>query len=256
MINLETREAVLVATIDRPLQNTIDDRLADAIEGALAQAGRQNAVLLHLRSATPHFCGGADPARVRQWVDAGGCAALLADSARWARLFERIEASPTVVLAEVNGNALGAGLGLALACDLRIAAASSRIGVPEVRVGLLPAGMTIHRMVELAGTVVSQRLLLGGELIDGTEAHRLGLVHWVAPDDALESQAREKALRIARQSPAALREAKRVLASARGNDVSRTAATENIAFGRLLGDDEPRQRIHALLGRLAAAERK
>ncbi len=208
-------------------------------------------MLLHLRSATPHFCGGADPARVRLWLGDRGSETLLADGSRWAQLFERIEDSPVIVLAEIHGNALGAGLGLALACDLRIAAAGARIGVPETRVGLLPAGMTIRRLVELAGIVTAQRLLLGGDLIDGAEAWRLGLVHWLAADDALATTAAETAQRVARQSPAAMREAKAVLASSRSEGANDTVRTENLAFSHLIAHDEPRGRISDLLERLA-----
>src|SRR5436190_22545981 len=109
VINLEHRQSVLVASLDRGLQNTIDDALADAIEQALAEAQSCGAVVLHLRSATPNFCGGADPERLARWLDDDGREKLLADSARWSRLFEQIETTPAIVLAEVRGNALGAG---------------------------------------------------------------------------------------------------------------------------------------------------
>jgi enoyl-CoA hydratase len=253
MIVLECLDSILVATLDRADQNTIDDQLAEAIEQALTEAERRSAVVLHLRSATPHFCGGADPARVGRWLDGDGCEALLADSRRWAQLFDRIEACPTIVMAEIRGNALGAGLGLALACDLRMASASARIGVPEARFGLLPAGSTIRRLVELGGMVNSQRLLLGGEIIDGTEAHRIGLLHRVVDDAVLETKACEWVTRVAKQSPLALREAKELLREARLGDAARTLARENLAFSRLLANDDSRARIDALLGRLAHA---
>lgn len=256
MINIESSGSVMVATLQRSSQNTIDDALAAAIEGALSQAEASGTVLLHLRSAMEHFCGGADPARVAAWLGDSGNEALLADSRRWAQLFERIESSPVIVLAEMRGNALGAGLGLALACDLRMASASSRIGVPEVRVGLLPAGMTIHRLASVAGPVAAQRLLLAGELVDGIEAHRLGLLHWVVADAELEMKAAVRAQQVARQSPAALREAKRVLAATRQGEALATLAAENMAFRQLIADEEPRQRIRALLGRLDEAARR
>ncbi|MGE0799111.1 MAG: enoyl-CoA hydratase/isomerase family protein [Lautropia sp.] len=251
MIRLEHRGPVLAATLDRGLQNTIDDALADALQEALDQAQTLGVALLHLRSAGPHFCGGADPARVARWLGDGGRDAIDADTRRWDDLFRNIEAAPTIVLAEVRGNALGAGLGLALACDLRIAAASARIGVPEVRVGLLPAGSTVRRLVELAGTVTAQRLLLAGELIDGTDAYRVGMMHWVVDDEALAERTRDLAERTATQSSAALREAKGLLATSRGRDARAAAAAERLAFSRLIADDEPRGRIQALLGRLA-----
>jgi enoyl-CoA hydratase/carnithine racemase len=253
VIDLDYRDSALVATLDRGSQNTIDDRLADAIEYALAEAQRSGAFVLHLRSATPNFCGGADPERLAVWVGDNGREALLADSARWARLFEHIEAVPTIVLAEMRGNALGAGLGLALACDLRIAARTARIGVPEVRVGVLPAGMTIRRLVELGGTVTAQRMLLAGELVDGKEAYRLGLVHWVAEHEELDAQAQAIAQRLIKQSRDALRHAKALLASSRRDHASETFATENLAFDALLAGTDTRKRLQALLVRLAAA---
>jgi enoyl-CoA hydratase len=253
MVRIESHDNVLVATLGRGVQNTIDDAFADAIEHALDEAQRRGAALLHLRTATPHFCGGADPARVARWLEEGGDEALRSDGDRWASLFRRIEQQETIVFAEVKGNALGAGLGLALACDLRIVSAAARIGVPEVRVGLLPAGMTVDRLVGLAGMVAAQRLLLGGDIIDGTEAFRLGLAHWIAPQNELESEADALVKRVAKQSAPALREAKRLLAASRRNGREEAGAVEAQAFHRLINDEEPRDRIRKLLVRLAAA---
>ena len=253
MVRIEARDNVLVATLSRGVHNTIDDAFADAIEHALDEAQQRGVALLHLRTATPHFCGGADPARVARWLEDGGDAALRADGDRWAKLFQRIEEQDTIVFAEVKGNTLGAGLGLALACDLRIVSAAARIGVPEVRVGLLPAGTTVGRLVGLAGAVAAQRLLLGGDIIDGTEAFRLGLAHWLAPENELAGQAEALVKRVAKQSAPALREAKRVLAASCRNGTQDVGAVEAQAFDRLINDEETRDRIRKLLVRLSAA---
>lgn len=252
LLTLEERDNLLVASLHRNEQNTIDDAFASELEGALAEAERLNVALLHLRSSTTHFCGGADPTNVARWLADGGDEALRTDGERWNRLSERIEQSPVIVFAEMKGNALGAGLGLALACDLRIAAASSRIGVPEVRVGLLPAGRTVERLASLGGTMAAQRLLLGGDLVDGAEAHRLGLVHWMAADDDLEAHADAIAQRVAGQSAIALREAKLLLAATRRKADPGAAMVEVGAFQRLINNEEPRARIKALLGRVAS----
>jgi enoyl-CoA hydratase len=251
LLSLRSHQNAVVATLNRNVQNTIDDALAGEIEQALAEAERREAAVLHLRSATPHFCGGADPARVAQWLTDAGGEALRSDGDRWAGLFRRIEQSPVIVFAEMKGNALGAGLGLALACDLRMMSVTSRIGVPEVRVGLLPAGRTVDRLVGLAGTVVAQRLLLGGDIIDGVEAYRLGLAHWMVPDEELESRASAAVERISGQSMLALREAKRLLCATRRHSPDVAADVEAAAFEHLIHSEEPRARIRALLGRLA-----
>lgn len=254
MLTLAPRGKVLVATLHRNVQNTIDDALVDALEHALAQAQRLEVAVLHLRTSSPHFCGGADPARVAQWLEAAGSEALRKDGDRWDELFRRIEHSTAVVFAEVKGNALGAGLSLALACDLRMLAATSRVGVPEVRWGLLPAGRTMERLVRVTGMVTAQRLLLGGDIVDGREAYRLGLAHWIAPDNEIELRAAQAVERIANQSLAALREGKRVLASSLGGDTDRTVEVEAGAFDRLIRNEECRVSIKALLGRLARGD--
>jgi enoyl-CoA hydratase len=251
MLSLQSHGNVLVATLNRNVQNTIDDSLAEELESALREAEQQEAAVLHLRTATAHFCGGADPARVAHWLTDGGGDDLRSDGEAWDGLFRRIEESPVTVFAEMKGNALGAGLGLALACDLRMMSATSRIGVPEVRVGLLPAGRTVDRLVGIAGTAVARRLLLAGDIIDGVEAHRLGLAHWLVPDDELEARASALVERISRQSPLALREAKKLLSATRRRGRDDAGDVELDAFDRLIHDDEPRARIRALLGRLA-----
>jgi enoyl-CoA hydratase/carnithine racemase len=109
----------------------------------------------------------------------------------------------------------------------------------------------VDRLVGIGGTVAAQRLLLGGDLIDGAEAHRLGLVHWMAGDDDLETAASVVAARVAGQSAAALREAKRLLAATRRKAAPGAAEVEVAAFEQLIHDEEPRARIRALLARLA-----
>ena len=83
---------------------------------------------------------------------------------------------PRVTLAEINGAALGGGFELALACDLRIAALEAKMGLPELRLGLLPGAGGTQRMTWLAGRPAALRLILGAEQMDGAEALRLGLV--------------------------------------------------------------------------------
>jgi enoyl-CoA hydratase len=249
MIRHDQRGPIFVAEIDRGLQNVIDSELVEALDDVLDRATRVGSAVLHLRAAGPNFCGGASPARVAAWLGTDGASEIASDVQRWNGLFDRIESAPLVVLAELRGNVLGAGLGLALACDLRIAAASARIGVPEVRVGLLPAGGTVGRLVAVAGKPLAQRLLVAGDLLDGDSALREGLVHWCVADAELEAQAAATATRVAAQSAPALREAKAVL-RAMTNDRD-GLRREQDAFARLLAAEDPRARIGALLSRLA-----
>lgn len=250
MTEIERHEARMVVTFDGDPQNALDDDLVAELERALAEAEQRGSTVLHLRARNAHFCGGASAARLRAWVADGGSEALLTDAKRWGRLFDRIEAAPAIVLAEIRGNALGAGLGLALACDLRIAATTAKFGVPEVRVGTLPAGLTLSRLSELGGPATARRLLLAGEIVDGTEAHRLGLVHWVADEAALEERARALAERLSRQSRDAVIEGKSLIAAGRRADPGLHDA-EQRALTRLLACEDARTRLQALVDRLS-----
>jgi enoyl-CoA hydratase/carnithine racemase len=114
------------------------------------------------------------------------------------------------VIAAIDGPCLGAHLEVAAACDLRIAAAGSRFGMPEVRVGI-PSVIDAWWLALHCGLGNAAALVYEGEMIDASEAHRIGLVNRVAPGETLEEQAVEWAQRIARSSPAGLALQKRVL---------------------------------------------
>src|SRR5207342_2828775 len=138
--------------------------------------------VLHLRSAQKVFCAGADLREVRERIDAAdGPDRMYAYVAGIQRLYSRIERLSQVTIAEIGGAAMGGGLELALACDLRIAAAEAKLGLPEARLGLIPGAGGTQRLTRLCGPALAARLILGAEIIDGAAAERLGAVHWTAP---------------------------------------------------------------------------
>ena len=202
MVSAAIHGRVLVASLDRPPHNALDAAMADAIDDALDQAISADMAVLHLRSDAGGFCGGAHPDRLAAWLDeAAGADALVADGRQWHALFCRIETAPLVVLAEISGMALGAGLGLALACDLRIAGEDAKLGVPEARFGLLPAGQTMARINGSPGSRWRAVCCSPATPSTPSEALGLGLVDWIAPT----SRAGAQATAIARASPACRR---------------------------------------------------
>ncbi len=244
MIRIETRGAVLAATLTRPPHNTVEEALCVSLEQALEAVRREGSSVLHLRAEGASFCGGADPARIAAWLAPGGAEVAARDAERWDGLYRALEDTPAVVLAELGGAALGAGLGLALAADLRLAGDGAAFGVPEARFGLLPLGGTITRLMAACGTQTARRLLLAGEVVPATEALRLGLVDWVAPAAELAAQAEALAQRIAGQSHQALLEARGLLRGAQSGEAAATA--------RLLALPDTQQRCGRLLEKLAA----
>jgi enoyl-CoA hydratase/carnithine racemase len=149
-------------------------------------------------------------------------------------------------LAEIGGAALGGGFELALSCDLRIAAAEAKIGLPEVKLGLIPGAGGTQRLTRLVGRGLASRLILMAETVDGTTAVQLGLVQWSCPRAEIASRATDIAQRIAALPRAALAAAKHCIAAAaecgRGGFSDELEATYHLQT-----DAETRERINAFL---------
>lgn len=124
------------------------------------------------------------------------------------RPWERLDRLEKPAIAMINGWCLGGGLELALACDLRLAARSARLGLPEVRIGAVPGAGGTQRLPRLIGQGRAMRLILTGEAVDAETALSWGLVDQVFPDHDLEAATLELAASIARNSPVAVRLAK------------------------------------------------
>ena len=118
-------------------------------------------------------------------------------------------AVPTI--AAIEGDAIGGGLELALCCDLRIASKGARLGLPEARLGVIPGSGGIQRLPRLIGLAKAKEMILLGELIDGTEAARLGLVNRATASGEAEPTASRMAQSLLERGPLALREAKALL---------------------------------------------
>jgi enoyl-CoA hydratase/carnithine racemase len=250
MLTVERTGRVAVLTLSRPPVNALDDVLIARLEAVLDEiTDDQEVTLLHLRSEEKAFCAGADLALLRSSLAASdGPTAMLQVVTRMQRLFQRIEASPLVALAEIGGAALGGGMELALACDLRVAAAEAKLGLPEARLGLVPGAGGTQRLTRVCGPGVASRLILGAEVIDGIQAERLGLVQWVKPREQLAEWTRALAARYAALPKSALAAAKRCIAAQ--NDPARDGFSEELAATRHLYDQpDTRLRVSEFLNR-------
>ncbi len=178
------------------------DRLNEVLD-EVAQAGQVG--VLRIRSSGRVFCAGADLALMRSIFDsAAGRERMIVLTRRMQEVFARLEALPQVTLAEIGGAAMGGGFELALACDLRIVSDTARIGLPEARLGLLPAAGGTQRMTRICGEAVARRLILGAELVAGADAVGLGLAQWSAPAAELEARAQALTARLAELPPQTL----------------------------------------------------
>lgn len=191
------------------------------------------------------FIAGADINELQQ-LDAESARQLATETHA---LFDRIEALPAVTLASVHAACAGGGFELALACDLRFAAESAKLGLPEVTLGLIPGWGGTMRMTRLFGPAVARHVILRGELLSASEALKLGLVTRVSPDDAFRKDVDAQIELLASRSPSAIRAAKALL---RSQHIA-TFEDEAQAFGDCFDSPDAAEGIAAFLEKRQAA---
>jgi enoyl-CoA hydratase len=248
MFQTNIEGAVTTLTLCHPPVNAISDEWVRAFEAKLdALVDGPPCTVLHIRSDQKVFCAGADLREMRERMDApDGADRMYAYVAGIQRLYARIERLPQVVLAEIGGAAMGGGLELVLACDLRIAAVEAKLGLPEARLGLIPGAGGTQRLTRLCGPALAARLILGAEIVDGGAARELGVVHWAVPRIELAQCAAEIVRGIASLPAAALSASKACISAAGLKD--RSGYTDELEFTRrLLNNAETRKRVDAFL---------
>ena len=205
MITFEERGQVGVATIDRQeRRNALNGELCDQLRGHLEQSGALRAIVI--TGAGTAFCSGAD--LVTRFATDGDAKT---DTFRPAfeSVLDAIVAHPSPVVAAINGPAIGAGMQLAVACDIRVAALGARLAIPGGKLGIHLSARNIWRLAHLVGQGAARDFLLAGRTVDAEEAQRLGLVQHV-DNDALGA-ALALAGEIAASAPLTVRGHKRAL---------------------------------------------
>jgi enoyl-CoA hydratase len=207
-VQLSTQQDVAVITVDRPgARNAISLETMDALDAALDAAAGSSVLVVRGGGDRAFISGGdlKDLARIRDFDGAVGMAL------RMRRLCDRLATFPGPVLAALNGHALGGGAEVAVAADIRVAAADVTIAFNQSRLAIMPAWGGAERLAGIVGRAQALLLATTGERIDGGEAHRIGLVDRVYPRESFEGSWRALAASIA-QGPA--REIKKVIAAA------------------------------------------
>jgi enoyl-CoA hydratase len=170
---------------------------------------------------------------------------------RGQRIFRRIEQLSKPVIAVLNGHALGGGCELAMACTLRIAADTVRLGQPEVRLGILPGFGGSQRLPRLVGRGAALKMMLTGQPIDAHEALRIGLVDEVVPAEHLDLRAMELARTLAAQPPLAVAAILEAVDRGAGLPFDEAIAIETSLFGRLCQTSDMREGAQAFIEKRA-----
>jgi len=161
-------------------------------------------------------------------------------------IFRKIENFEKPVIAAINGYALGGGLELALACDMRIASENAKIGSTEVKLGLFPGWGGTQRLPKILGKGRASELILTGGMIDAKEAERIGLVNKVVPHDELTTTVSWTAGTIASNAPVAVREAKRLVKASFEVDITEGNKLEAEAIVKCLRTEDLKEGMKAL----------
>jgi methylglutaconyl-CoA hydratase len=227
-LGLECETHVATLTLKRPdKRNAISPAMIEELLVALDEVENSRTRVLILTGAGKAFCAGMDLEALQALAEesvhslleskgpqdalAHSSEAHLADSRRTASMFRRIYSFPKPLIAAVNGPAIAGGCGIATLCDYTLAVPDAKFGFSEVRIGFIPALVSVF-LVRQVGEKHARDLLLSGRLLDAEEARQMGLVNEVVPEERLMARAHELASALLEVSPTSLRHTKRLLA--------------------------------------------
>jgi enoyl-CoA hydratase len=243
-VRVHLAERIATLTIDRTKsRNALDRRTIQELISALTDLEKRPDVdaLILTGAGRQSFVAGADILELRGFRRDDALAARSSDLCR------QIEGFRKITIAAINGHAIGGGCELAMACDLRIAVHTATFGQPEVRLGVVPAAGATQRLPRIVGLGRAKYLILTGARIDAQTALHWGLVTNVVSAKALLPTARRLAESILKNSPLAIRLAKRLLNSSAHVDLEAALLTESLAQGICFESDEKAEGTAAFL---------
>ena len=200
MLDCSKKESVATITLGRSkAKNGINTRMSAGLKDIRTDIARDKSVkVVVITGEDPEvFCAGTDIEELYAFKSRAERIALFSVASTITRF-----SCPTI--AAVNGDALGQGLELALACDLRICSHTAAFGMPQPTAGEMPWDGGTQRLARLVGRAMALELMLLGETIDAPEAHRIGLVHGIIPPDELMTVVMDLARNMAAKSPVSL----------------------------------------------------
>jgi 2-(1,2-epoxy-1,2-dihydrophenyl)acetyl-CoA isomerase len=248
---VERDGAVAIVTLNRPdRRNALTIELKDALVGALAEVGGDAEARAVLLTGTgPSFCVGQDLGEHAEALRAGSNAAFDTIARHYSPIVRALATMPKPVVAGLNGGAVGAGLGFALACDLRIAAAGASFGTAFAAIGLTADSGLSASLAHAVGAARAGELMLLAEPFAAEQALEWGLVRAVVPADEVRPTALELARRLAAGPTAAYAEIKKALALGAVAPLDQVLDAEAAAQERLGRTNDHRGAVEAFLAK-------
>lgn len=239
---------IATVTLNRPkVLNALNTQVFDELEAAFTALSKDSLVRVILLTGAGEkaFAAGADINELAATNAVSG----EAKARRGQSVFRLIETCDKPVIACINGFALGGGCELAMACTLRLASETARMGQPEVKLGLVPGYGGTQRLPRLVGRSAALRLMLTGEMIGAAEALRIGLVNEVVSPERLMARAKELADAIVAMAPLAVAGCLEAVERGTGLPIDEAMKVEAEIFGRLCGTADKAEGTAAFLGK-------
>ncbi|MCY4321904.1 MAG: enoyl-CoA hydratase-related protein [Bdellovibrionaceae bacterium] len=241
----EQRKAVAYLTISRPKSlNALNLKVLEELDHCLSHLDKQSVRVLIIQGAGDKaFVAGADIKEMSE---------LTAKEAEefsntGQRIFSLLENLPFPVIALIQGFALGGGLELALACDILILEENSKIGLPEVTLGLFPSFGGTQRLTRAVGFYKAKEMIFSGNFYTAQSAYNMGLANHVLSKDQLEAKLEEYAETFQKRGPLAIAKAKKLIQNNKGLNLALALKEEAKEFGILFDKEDSREGMHAFI---------
>ncbi len=243
LVRIERHDAVAVIRIDRPKVNALNVQVVIELDEACAEIeGDASVRAAVLYGGERTFSAGADLKEMSE----GSPDDVRARVGALQRVCDRLAALPVVVIAAINGYALGGGCELALACDFRFVAGGARLGQPEIAVGLIPGAGGTQRLPRLIGPARAKWMVLTGGFVDAEKAHEWGLADEITDGDAI-GRSLEQAAWYAKGPTVSIAAAKAAIAAATSAEMRAGLDLELDEFTKLFSSEDTRHGIETFL---------
>ena len=243
-VRLEVADGIGTIRLDRPPVNALNDQLTGELADAARSAASSDAVrAVIIYGGERVFAAGAD---IKDMAEAS-YAAMVTRAGGLQEAMGLVAGIPKPVVAAITGYALGGGLELALAADFRVAGEGARLGQPEILLGVIPGAGGTQRLPRLVGPARAKGIVFSGRMVKAAQAHAIGLVDQVAPDDSVYQAALDMVKRYATGPALALRAAKQAIDHGLDVDLSTGLEIERVQFAALFGTEDQRAGMRSFL---------
>ncbi len=253
-VRWSAEQGLATVTVDRPplnpLSHQVKTELLECLE-AVAADPEIRCVILHGAGGRA-FSVGAD---IKEFPEITARRSGRQHAVQEHTLYNRVDFFPIPVIAAIEGHCLGGGLELALSCDLRVASETSRLGLPEVKLGVFPAGGGTERLPRLIGEARAREMIYTGEPVDAREAWRLGLVNRLAPAGGALAAAQDLGRSIAERSAVTLRAVKSVMDRGLCMDLLEAQQVSIDAIAELFQSEAVQEGVRAFLEKRPSSPR-